>query len=68
MKPTTPTLTSRPTADPHAMQLLFRWMARMARKQRLLQRQPQALQGGETSPGQNASPASAKSSLGTRAS
>lgn len=65
MKPTTPTLTSRPTADPHAMQLLFRWMARMARKQRLLQRQPQ---GGETSHGQNASPASAKSSLETRAS
>ncbi len=67
MKPTTPTLTSRPTADPHAMQLLFRWLARMTRKQRLLQRQPQALQGGETSHGQNASPVSDKPSLETRA-
>lgn len=64
MKPTAPILTSRPTADPHAMQLLFRWMARMARKQRLLQRQPQS---DETSHGQNASPASATPSLETRA-
>ena len=68
MKPATTTLTSLAAAEPHTMQFLFRWLARMTRKQRLLQRQPQASQNDETFNGPNASLASAQPSLETKAS